>query len=416
MALIKAATRENVKIAWRAIRGQLLRTIITVLIIALGITALVAFNTAASGLKSTLAGEFSDLGSNTFTVRAKNTGMRVNSDGRVRKSYPKFTYRQATDFRELFDFDATVSISALGDFTAVVKHGAEKTNPNVQVYGGDEDYPEIAGFEIEHGRIFSQQDVSLGRNVVILGAETAMKLFQEPFQALNKVVAVGDDKYTVIGTFTAKGTSFGFSQDNLCVIPLSTLKKKYGHKNTNYKINVVTHDAQKIDDAISEASGILRVVRGDKPGDEESFDIVKSDAILEELDSIMIFVTLGVTFIGVLTLFAAGIGLMNIMLVSVTERTREIGVRKAIGASAQSIRRQFLIESVVIGQIGGLFGIIFGITVGNIIAFALDWDFTIPWFWIILGVILCMITSVAAGYFPARKAAQLDPIESLRYE
>lgn len=416
MALFNASTKENIKIALRAIRGQLLRTIITVIIIALGITALVAFNTAATGLKSTLAGEFTSLGSNTFTVRAKNTGMKVSHDGRSRKSYSRFTYREATEFRKLFTYDAIVSISSIGDFMAIIKHKSKKTNPNVQVYGGDEDYLKMAGFEVSTGRVFSKQDVELGRNVVIMGSEVAGKLFDIPEQAVDQVVSVGDDKFTVIGVLQTKGNSLGFSKDNLCLIPISNLKKKYGHQNTNYTINVVTEDAAKIDDAISEASGILRVVRRDAPEDEESFEIVKSDAILGQLDDIMSFVTVGVTFIGILTLFAAGIGLMNIMLVSVTERTREIGVRKAIGASAKSIRRQFLIESIVIGQIGGAVGIVFGIAVGNLIALALDWDFSIPWFWIILGVVLCMITSVASGYYPAKKASNLDPIESLRYE
>ncbi|NNE54515.1 MAG: FtsX-like permease family protein [Flavobacteriales bacterium] len=416
MAIFEAQTKENIRIAMRAIRGQLLRTTITVVIIALGISSLVAFNTAAEALKNTMSTEFTFLGSNTFRVRAKNTQFRGNRGGEAQRRYDPFTYQQALEFQSIYEYDALVSVSAMGDFAAIVKNGSKQTNPNIQVYGGDENYLTMAGYTMEHGRNFSAQDLSMGRNVVILGASISRKLFDDEARAIDKVISVGDHKYTVIGVLEEKGSSFGFSKDDVCIIPLSTLKKIYASKSTAFNINVVVKDVAELEEAISEAKGSLRVVRKDAPGEPESFEIERSDALASQVDEMMSVVTIGVSIIGILTLIAAGIGLMNILLVSVTERTREIGIRKAIGASALLIRRQFLIESIVIGQIGGAIGILIGIGLGNAIAMYLNSDFTIPWGWIITGVVLCIITSVASGYYPAKKAANLDPIESLRYE
>lgn len=416
MALITAQNRENIQIALRAIRGQLLRTVITVIIIALGICALVAFNTAAEALKGTMAKEFTFLGSNTFRVRAKNSGYMANRKGRSLKRYQPFSYQEAVQFKSIYEHDALVSISAMGDFMAILKYGSKKSNPNIQVYGGDDQYVEMAGYTIEFGRNFSQQDLLKGTNVVILGSSACDKLFDQREEALDKVIAIGDHKYNVIGILEEKGSSIGFSKDDVSLIPLTTLKKIYATANTAYNINIVVPDIAKMDDAISEAKGALRVARKDAPGEEESFEIERSDSLSTQLDELLAIPSTGITVIGLLTLFAAGIGLMNILLVSVTERKKEIGLRKAVGASAKQVRRQFLIESIVIGQIGGLFGILLGVAIGNIIAMSLDSAFTIPWGWVIGGVILCVLTSVASGYYPAKKASNMDPIESLRYE
>jgi len=416
VAISRAQTRENVKIALRAIRGQMGRTLITVTIIALGISALVAFNTAAEGLKSTIATEFTFLGSNTFQVKSKNSGFKSHSRGKSLKQYKPFSFRQAMDFKELYEYKAVVSISALGDFMAIVKYNSKKTNPNVQLYGGDANYLKMAGYNIGLGRNFSAQDISLGGNVVVIGSTIAEKLFDTPEEAIEKTLTVGSHKYTVIGVLEEKGSAIGFSKDNICLIPISTLKKRYATDRTNYSINVIVEDVDELDDAISAAEGTLRVVRKDGTGEEDSFEIERSDALATQLDDMMGGVTVAVTTIGIFTLFAAGIGLMNIMLVSVTERTKEIGLRKAIGASAALIKRQFLIEAIVIGQIGGLVGILLGIGLGNLISLQLNSEFTVPWGWILVGVGLSGMTSVISGYYPAKKAANLDAIESLRYE
>jgi putative ABC transport system permease protein len=416
MSIFGSSTSESIKIALRAIRGQLLRTIITVTIIAFGIMALIVLNTIAEAMESKIATEFSVLGSNTFQVYAKHSRSHGRQQGIEQKSYDPFDYVQARRFADEYDFDALVSVSAMGSGMGLIKYGSKKTNPNVQVMGGDANYLPLSGYEVASGRNFSLTDIENGANVVILGADVVAKLFEEFENPLDKEVFVGSYRYVVIGVLQSKGTSLGFATDNNTFIPISNLKKNFATKSTNYSINVQVKDPSDMEQAISEAYGVLRVVRGDKLGQEESFEIEKSDSLVETLSEAKGVITVGILAIGLITLFAAGIGLMNIMLVSVTERTREIGVRKAIGASAATIRKQFLIEATVLGQLGGLIGIVIGILVGNAIGSLLEAEFIIPWLWIVVGVTLCLITSMASGYYPARKAAELDPIESLRYE
>ena len=367
-------------------------------------------------LKYKITEEFSRLGSNTFTIYESNSQVRGRSRGVQDKTYSPITYYQARDFKELYEFDASVSISCNGAFNAVVSFESEKTEPNVRVIGGDEAYLNISGYEIEEGRNFSINDAELGNNIVLLGSDVSQKIFGVNRSPINQVVSIGSYKFQVVGTLKSKGNTMGMSGDNQVIIPVSTLRKTFASGNTNYSINVFVNDANNLDDAASEAIGAFRVIRNDPPGEESSVEIVKSNSLAESLIDAMSLVTVIATAIGFIALLGAGIGLMNIMLVSVKERTREIGVRKATGASAQMIKRQFLYESIVIGQIGGIFGIILGLIIGNIVAAIIGTGFTVPWLWLFIGVVLCFIVGVASGYYPAKKAAELDPIEALRYE
>ncbi|NNC82971.1 MAG: FtsX-like permease family protein [Flavobacteriales bacterium] len=405
---------ENLQIALKAIRSQMLRTILTVLIIAFGIMALVGILTTIDALKSKINSDFSRMGANTFTLRVTNN--RQQQGGKQAKVYPQIDFREAMRFKEIYDHPALVSISANASFTSIVKHGNVKTSPNVRVIGGDEHYLEVSGFEVDVGRNFSNHEARSGSDVAILGADILDKLELDPAQAVGEFMSIGSRRYKVIGVMASRGTTMGFSNDNQVIVPVMNVKLNLAQANTEYRVSVSASDPTRLDDAIDEAIGTMRVVRGDPFGAEESFEVRKSDSTAKNLIENLSFISLAATLIGIITLLGAAIGLMNIMLVSVTERTREIGVRKSIGASRSNIRWQFLTEAIVIGQIGGLFGMILGIIAGNVIAILVGADFIIPWVWIIAAIILCLLVSVVSGFYPASKAANLDPIDALRYE
>lgn len=413
-AMTRSMITENLKVSLKAIRSQLLRTVLTVSIIAIGIMALISMVTATESLKSNIEQEFSTLGTNTFTIRNKRGGTRQR--GRVDRAGQPILFRHANSFKQNFAPYAKVSLSAFGSSTATLKRSAEKTDPNVQVMGIDEAYLMISGYEIADGRGFSATDVVGPQNLAILGQDIVDKLFKSYENPVGQQISIGSYPYTVVGVLQGKGQVMGMSQDNQCFITLSNLRKQFATENTEYRISVMVETTERLPEAISEAYGAMRVVRGDAPGEPPSFEIQQSSQMVETMLSGMGVVTLAASIIGIITLFGAGIGLMNIMLVSVTERTREIGVRKAIGASAALIRMQFFIEAIIIGQLGGVVGIIFGLLIGNAVANFFGTPFVIPWVWITIGVVLCLLTSIVSGYYPAKKAAALDPIDALRYE
>lgn len=415
--VLKAFQSENIKIAARSVRGHALRTTLTALIIAVGITALVGILTAIDALQNKIEADFSQMGANTFNVQANAGNLRGRRQGERQKLNPPISYRDASEFLNRYPYPAATSVSTMVSFNATARYQSEKTNPNVQVLGVSPEYLQTSGYEVETGRGFSVGEAEQGRPVAIIGKDVANKIFSDGLiTPEGKGIFVGGKRYTVIGVLKSKGNSFGFGGDNQILIPLVNARLNFQGGGGNYSISVQVPQAAQMEAAQAAALTTLRNIRGDKPGSESSFDITRSDNLANMLiDQISLIVVIA-TLIGALTLLGAAIGLMNIMLVSVTERTREIGIRKAVGASSARIRNQFLTEAILIGQLGGALGIILGIICGNLVAMLIQSSFVIPWLWIIGGVLLCFIVGLISGYYPAKRAAALDPIDALRYE
>jgi putative ABC transport system permease protein len=407
---------ENIKIAWSGLSSQRLRAILTISIIAVGILALIGMITAVTAIEEKIKAEFSRLGSNSFTLRSGSGMHRGGRNGMEGKSYPSITFDEAKRFKNDFQFPCTISITAFASFNTTLQYTNLKTNPNVSLLGCDQDYLKISSYELAEGRLFSSNELELGSNVIILGNDVVEKLFIYGESPINHEVTINGMSYRVVGTLRTKGNTMGFAGDNQCLIPTLNVKKAWNSDEVDYTIQVHAAQAADLVKLVSEAVNYMRVIRGDRPGEEESFEIRMSNALVEELTGLISGITNGGIFIGIITLLGASIGLMNIMLVSVTERTKEIGIRKALGATPKRIRFQFLIESAVIAQIGGIIGIFLGIWVGNILSLFLETPFTIPWMWIGIGFVLCAAVGIISGWYPASKAAAMDPIEALRHE
>ena len=406
--------RELVSVALRSIQGQALRTALTISIIAIGIMALIAMVTATESLQASVRQEFSSLGTQSFSIDQQRGGGMFN--GRRELASGPITFREAMRFRSEHPDDFDVSVSVFGTGMATVGRNSKRTNPNVSVQGIDETFLDVSGLALSSGRNLTASEVELGSPVMLMGQSVANKLFEGWEDPVGQHVLVGSQKYLIAGLLEARGTSFGMSQDNQLLIPIAFVRRQYSDQGRSYRLACTVEQAEDLERAVDLATGLMRQIRQDAPGKPHSFRIRQSNQLVDTLLEATQGITIAAAFIGLITLLGAGIGLMNIMLVSVSERTREIGTRKSLGASSRAIRTQFLVEVMVIGQLGGVVGILLGLVVGNFIASYFETPFVVPWGWVTTGVLLCLATSLASGYYPARMAAKLDPIVALGRE
>ncbi|MCU0468089.1 MAG: ABC transporter permease [Arcicella sp.] len=409
---------ENTREALRSIKANMLRTILTALIIAIGVTALVGCLTVIDGIQSSVNSSFAGLGANAFDVRNRDI-YKIRKGGEKEKRYPPIDYREAKLYKEKFGHSAITGLKVNVTFNAEVKYESKQTNPNTRVIGSDENYLDIKGFKVSTGRVFSPNDLEMGTNVCILGVDVVSQIFDKNINPMDKEVTILGQKMKVIGLLEKKGSMMGGGDDRVIFVPLETGRKMAEGRSLTYDIVTSVPNITDIENTIEEARGIMRKVRQDEIGKPDSFSIERSDSLAKQSESITDILRMAGFGIGFITLLGAAIALMNIMLVSVTERTQEIGIRKSLGATPFLIRLQFLMEAIVICLLGGLGGIILAIVIGNLFAQLLMGDsagFIVPWVWMTLGITVCVGVGLFSGIYPAYKASKLDPIESLRYE
>jgi len=407
---------ENIRISISAVRSHMLRSMLTILIISFGIMALVGILTSIDAIKYFFNENFAAMGANTLTIRNRAVHIDMGGDHKRPRHYPEITFQQATAFKAEYDFQANVALFYNATGSATAKFGSVKTNPNIRILAGDDSYMITSGDEVEKGRAFSATENFYGSAVAVIGSGVQTNLFKNKENPIGQIITLGTAKFRVIGVLKSKGSSIGMNSDNTCIIPLTTARQFFPRPNVSYSINIMPFNSAQLQAAEGEAMSRFRIIRKNLSYQEPDFEISKSDVVAKLLFDQLRYLSLAAKIIGGITLFGAAIGLMNIMLVSVTERTQEIGIRKAMGANKITIRNQFMIEAIMIAILGGTLGIILGIGIGNLVSQVVGSSFIIPWQWIILGYALCFGVAMVSGIIPATKAAKLDPIESLRYE
>ncbi|MFX3681291.1 MAG: ABC transporter permease [bacterium] len=404
---------ETVMLAFQSLKANKLRSALTMLGIAIGIFTVIGVMTAVSGVKSKIEDGLNVLGANSFQVSKFPI---VNfSDPRERfGNRPNIRLRDAERFKELMAEDARVSL-IIGRGGRQVFHGEEYTNPNVQFVGTDENYLTSYNYEVASGRPISVEDVTFGRAICVIGDDLRKKLFRNK-NALGESIRIDGASLTVVGVLAPKGSSFGQSLDNRVVAPISRWFSTYGRAGRSISINVQAGSAEDLDAIMELAIGAMRLVRGLDPEDANNFNTTTNDSLIKTFDQALNTVAIGAFVISAIALLAAGVGVMNIMLVSVTERTREIGIRKSLGARKKTILTQFLMEAVALSLFGGIAGILLGIGGGNLAGQLLSAAVVFPVGWATAGLVVCSGIGITFGLYPAWKAAALDPIEALRYE
>lgn len=406
--------RENLNVSLTAVKTNKLRSILTILMIAIGIMALVGILTAIDAIKGSVTDSFNQMGASTITIKAKSLRGESSESRRRVRNQPHITYKQAAAFAEHYPTPSKIAIYTTARAMLEVSYGSEKTNPEITVMGVNPDYFPVHALDFVSGRNFSQFETSSSGFVAIIG-DGLLHLFGKK-EPVGEFLNVDGRRYQVIGILRSKGAAFGGGVDKQIFIPIGNARSTYGGESLNFQVKIQPNIGENTRQAYEEAEIYFRNVRRLSPTDQTDFQIERSEDMLERSMETMRIVTIVAVIIGFITLLGAAVGLMNIMLVSVNERTREIGTRKAMGASSQVIKQQFLFEAIVIGQLGGLGGIVLGILAGNLTSIGMKTAFIVPWLWMLLGVAVCFVVSILSGYLPALRASKLDPIEALRYE
>ncbi len=404
----------------RSLLANRLRSALTLVGIVLGVASIIAVMTALALVQATFEHEMSVLGSQTFQVQKWPAGgFASDAVRRAAMRRPPLTLREAALIR---DQVPTVDIvgSELWDFGYAVEYKGESTNPNVSIVGGTPEYAPNNTHYVGLGRNVSPMDIRSAARVAIIGQGIAKKLF--PFSdPIGRDVLVDHRKYEVIGVFDEKKSAFGGNFDSYVLIPVTTFLEVYGPLDRNgmarsVNITVRSTTPALLDDAIEQTRQLLRRERGVRPGEPDNFDFFNSASLITQFNKMSAGIKLAAFLIGIVALIVAGIGIMNIMLVSVTERTREIGLCKALGARASTIRTQFLLEAVILCNIGGVVGVILGFGLGNLVAVFTHFEPRVPLEWAVIGLLFCSAVGIGFGMLPAVRASRLDPIDALRYE
>ena len=411
--------RDALSMSLAALAANKLRSVLTLVGIVAGVASIIAVMTALSLVQATMEKEMSVLGAQTFQVQKWPAGFSSDADRRKAMRRPPLTLANADAIRGQVPTVDLVG-SELWDFGYVAEYRGEATNPNLSIVGGTPEYPPNNTHYVGLGRNLSPMDLRTAAHVVVIGFAIAKKLY--PFvDPIGREILVDHRKYRVVGVFDEKKSAFGGSFDNYVLMPVTTFVNVYGLTDRegharSVNITVRAKTPELMDEAIDQTRQILRAARGVKPGEEDNFDFYNSASLITEFNKMSMGVKLASFVIGIIALVVAGIGIMNIMLVAVTERTREIGLRKALGARPANIRTQFLLEAVVLCNLGGVMGVAVGFALGNVVALFTSFQPRVPLEWALIGLVFCSAIGIGFGMLPAIRASKLDPIEALRYE
>jgi putative ABC transport system permease protein len=409
---------EILRMAFASLGVNKLRSALTMAGITIGVFSVVGVMTAVSALRGSIETGLSFLGSNIFQLSKFPTGITSNgTNWRKIEQRRNITFAQAERFRQLMEGHSDVICLKVfyRDGPVHAAYGNRKTEPGINFGGSNEHFLAANQHTIDIGRNFTAEDIALGRPIIIVGDTIVKKLFPSE-SPLGKMIKLGGHAYTIIGTFAEKGSSFGQNQDQMAVVPITRFLSDFGANRFSVSIATEAPSQQMYNDTLDRAITAMRIVRGLKPDEENDFELYSNDSLIAAFAKVADAVRSGALVISAIALLAASVGIMNIMLVSVTERTKEIGIRKSIGARRVSILLQFLIEAVVLSLTGGVVGILIGVIAGNGLAVWLKASVIFPWDWAAIGLAVCSVIGIGAGLYPALKASRLDPIESLRFE